>query len=124
MRLEGVTRKLKADAMQRINAGKRSAELPAAFRRTLRRVFFLAVVLYALTIFIGQGFRVISLRSEVARIKEEIEFHRVNTEIMQRRVEAMQGDEYVEQVAREQLGLVMPGEVAYIRVNDYSLTSE
>lgn len=110
--------------MQRIGAGKRDSEASAAFRKTLKRVFFVGVVLYALTIFVGQGFRVFGLRSEVARIREEIEFHRVNNEIMSRRIDAMQGDGYVEQVAREQLGLVMPGEVAYIRVDGDSLPPE
>ena len=61
-------------------------------------------------------------QTEVIRIKRRIE--EVNTEIDYLRIshnalatiEIMKTPEYIEEIAREKLGLVMPGEVQYIPI--------
>ncbi|MEW6081780.1 MAG: septum formation initiator family protein [Bacillota bacterium] len=105
---------MKAEAVIRLKA--RDKRLPSAIGRVAKKVFLMLVTVYTLVLFTGQAVKFFSLRAEVAQFEEQIRFHSVNNEILRQRVEAMQGDAYIEQMAREQLGLIKPGELLYMAV--------
>jgi len=105
---------VKAEAVIRLKA--RDKRVSPAIGRVAKKVFLGLVTVYALVLFTGQAVKFFSLRAEVAQLEEQIRFHSVNNEILRQRVEAMQGDAYIEQMAREQLGLIRPGELLYMAV--------
>jgi cell division protein FtsB len=52
----------------------------------------------------------------LAEIEREIEYYRAMNEALMEQVETLKSPEQIEKVAREKLGLVMPGEVQYMLV--------
>jgi cell division protein FtsB len=112
--LEKRGQEVKAEAVIRLKA--RDKRLPSAIGRVAKKVFLTLVTVYTLVLFTGQAVKFFSLRADVVQLEEQIRFHSVNNEILRQRVEAMQGDAYIEQMAREQLGLIKPGELLYMAV--------
>jgi cell division protein FtsB len=92
---------------------KKSRRSGGAFR-FLKTVGFLIVAGYACHTLISQEITYSSLRSEKARLEAEMEAALSNREVLKKRIDALNTDEYIEKVAREQLGLVKPGEVPYV----------
>lgn len=74
---------------------------------------FLAV---ALSFAIRQA-EVRSIDAKLAALEEEILRYQNSNETLQRRAELLLSDEYIERIAREKLGLVKPGEVQYMLIN-------
>lgn len=54
------------------------------------------------------------LERAIAAVEEEIERVTLENEALRRELARLQSPEYIEKVAREELGLVMPGETAVI----------
>jgi cell division protein FtsL len=59
---------------------------------------------------------VMAARRRLAEIEREIEYYRAMNEALMEQVETLKSPEHIEKVAREKLGLVMPGEVQYMLV--------
>lgn len=61
---------------------------------------------------------VIAAKKRLAALESEIEYYRNMNETLERQAELLSSDEYIEKTAREKLGLVKPGEIQYMLVND------
>lgn len=81
------------------------------------RFWALLAAVYALYMAVSYatGFwQIWRLEAEIRRVEARIASVEAENEALRRQLSYMQSDEYIEKVAREELGLVMPGEVAVI----------
>jgi cell division protein FtsL len=76
---------------------------------------WLVVVLLVVSFAIRQT-EVVRIRRRIEEAQDEINHLRISNSALEQQIETMKTEEYIEKVAREKLGLVMPGEVQYIRV--------
>ncbi|MBP8614364.1 MAG: septum formation initiator family protein [Firmicutes bacterium] len=76
---------------------------------------WLVVVLLVVSFAIRQT-EVVRIRRRIEEAQDEINHLRISNSALEQQIETMRTEEYIEKVAREKLGLVMPGEVQYIRV--------
>ena len=76
---------------------------------------WLIVVLLVVSFAIRQT-EVVRIRRRIEEAQDEINHLRISNSALEQQIETMRTEEYIEKVAREKLGLVMPGEVQYIRV--------
>ncbi len=95
----------------------RSASRPDRVRpqRKVRLGRLLAVIFLAWAVFLfaAQEVRMVRLRAEEAGIRAEINRLQAENEALAAQLKQVQSDEYIEKVAREQLGLVKEGEIPY-----------
>ena len=78
----------------------------------------LAVLLF---LFCGQQFfnnyrEINNLQQDVQNLEQVIEQNRVINQDLEKELELVNNDDYIEQIAREKLGLVKPGETLLIPV--------
>jgi len=84
-----------------------------------KNIFFLIFALILGTIFIKGVISFASMKAYRDKLKEENELMKENNAKMEERMTKIYGDqEYIEKVAREQLGLVKDGETVYIITDD------
>jgi cell division protein FtsL len=76
---------------------------------------WLVVVLLVVSFAIRQT-EVVRIRRRIEEAQDEINHLRISNSALEQQIDTMRTEEYIEKVAREKLGLVMPGEVQYIRV--------
>ena len=57
-------------------------------------------------------------KRRLAELKSEIEYYRSMNETLEKQAQMLSSDEYIEKAAREKLGLVKPGEIQYMFVED------
>lgn len=88
--------------------------MKAAYKNTFVRISVLAMLLFFTVVFITMRLQNNDLQARAAELQEEIDT--VNETINQLRAEIARpfDDEYVAEVAHEQLGLCYPQEVIYI----------
>lgn len=72
------------------------------------------IVVYFLFIFAGSRFRAEQVNSQRSQLQEEITSMQTRYDQLKTLEDYLQSDEYVEKVAREQLGLVKPGETGIV----------
>ncbi len=72
------------------------------------------IVVYFLFIFAGSRFRAEQVNSQRSQLQEEISSMQSRYDQLQNLEKYLQSDEYVEKVAREQLGLVKAGETGIV----------
>lgn len=78
---------------------------------------FGAVLLLAVAVvFILRQAEVISAERRVTAMQQDIQHYAAVNESLEKQLEVLKSDEYVEKTAREKLGLVMPGEVQYMLI--------
>lgn len=82
------------------------------------RVAFVIVFVYLIVSFVLQSVDVLRLAGQASALEEELETLRRSNQVLQERIEYAKTDEYIEQVARERLGLVGPNEIPYARGGD------
>lgn len=56
--------------------------------------------------------QIAKIKSEIKRVQEEIKAVEAHNEELKQELAYLQSDEYIEKVARQELGLVRPGETA------------
>lgn len=88
-------------------------------RRKMLRARLLILIILVLAILaiipFGRGFvSTYQLRHEIETLEKEIGAMRMRNDTLEQEIERMKSPEYVERVAREELGLVKPGETLYI----------
>lgn len=65
----------------------------------------------------AQGFiRIANLRAEIRRVEAQIEEVQARNVQFREELQRLNSDEFIERTAREELGLVMPGETALILI--------
>ena len=84
--------------------------------RTVKLTGLWLVVLLLVISFAIRQSEVIRIKRRIEEAQAEINYLRISNSALEQQIETMKTEEYIEQVAREKLGLVMPGEVQYIRV--------
>ncbi|MEW6523971.1 MAG: septum formation initiator family protein [Bacillota bacterium] len=64
----------------------------------------------------GRTLEVMYAKREVARLKADIAVYEMKRQTLLAHIEMLQDDAYIERVARDELGLVKPGEIQYFTV--------
>lgn len=85
--------------------------------RVTPRFWSLLVAVFALYMSISYvtGFlQIWRVQKEIARVRAQIEAIEAHNQALREELAYLESDEYIEKVAREELGLVMPGETAVI----------
>ena len=103
-------------AASRPRASEPDAVGPSALRRAGRALGVAsggAALLGALAIGLFPTQTFIEQRADTAEVQERLEVLRTQNEAFEDRIEALQTDEEIERVAREQYNLAYPGEEAY-----------
>ncbi|NMA55676.1 MAG: septum formation initiator family protein [Firmicutes bacterium] len=62
----------------------------------------------------GQIRLIFGLRREIAKVKQEIDAAQQQSEQIAAEIEYLKSDSYIEKVARQELGLVKPGEIIFV----------
>ncbi|NLM45555.1 MAG: septum formation initiator family protein [Firmicutes bacterium] len=87
--------------------------------KRLFSLFVLLAVLYFSVLFVGQYFKLLRYRQSLAEINAEIEAARATNAEMRAEIERLHSPAYLEQIAREELGMVRDGELLfYFREED------
>jgi len=73
-----------------------------------------AFALYMAVSYITGFVQIWKLEAEIERVRARIAVVEAENEALRRQLSYLQSDEYIEKVAREELGLVMPGETAVL----------
>lgn len=93
--------------------------VPRRKRRSGRILVVACLLVYALFGFVRQEVRLFQARRQVGELGRQLEALKAGNEELRRRLQFLRTDGHVEAVARERLGLVRPGEVAYMVVDSY-----
>ena len=87
-------------------------------RRRSQRLIIVGALLFLMLSSLGRLWHVWQVHREVTRLEARIESaHLVNAQLHQQ-VEVLQGLDYIERIARDELGLVKPGEIKYMTIRD------
>jgi cell division protein FtsL len=111
---------------QREKKAKKAALSPqvAARNRARRRralVYLIAVVAFAAIVF-SSAMSLFNLQKEKREAQKELDAVHRKQEQLQAEYEAVDSDEYVEQAARSELHMIMPGETLYVVDKDDKAT--
>lgn len=78
-------------------------------------VLLIYVLIFWIVFVFGKGFfRNYLLHRKIAQLNHEIQAVRMRNEQIRQDIARFNSPEYIERVAREELGLVKPGEIKYI----------
>lgn len=80
-------------------------------------IIFVLVSIYFVTTFIDQQISLNRYNSQIEMYQKDIENKLALTKYYSEKQESVETDEYIEQVARESLGLVKPYEKIFVDVN-------
>lgn len=82
-------------------------------KRRFVPVLVILVVLYFVMLFAGQYLRLLQLRGALAVIEADIRAVKQQNEAMLQEIERLHSPAYLEQTAREELGMVRSGELLF-----------
>lgn len=85
-------------------------------RKIYKRLFVLAFIIYFVYTLIMQQMTLNSYAKEQAKYNEDIEVAESEQNELQEMKNNINSDEYIEQIAREKLGMYYPNERVYIDV--------
>mgnify|MGYP000625809339 FL=1 len=86
------------------------------FTNILKKILIIAFILYFVFTLIKQQQTLNSYANQKAKYNEDIEVAEDEQEELQKTKDNINSDEYIEQVAREKLGMYYPNERVYIDV--------
>ncbi len=86
------------------------SQISRGFRIKIGRLVMVAVVAYFLVLYGGQQVHIARLRSEIDDLGIQIALAQEKNDRLGATVSILESDEYIELVARRELGLVRPGE--------------
>ncbi len=87
---------------------------PKRFTVAMLAIFF---VLYFICVMIGQQIDISKKNKEIDALEEKIAAAQQQTEKLEKELENLNDPEYLEEMAREKLGLVRPNERVFVDVN-------
>lgn len=73
-------------------------------------MLFVLYVVYTLTV---QQVKLVNLRRQEVELKHKIELAKQGQESLQREIKLLNTEDYIEKVARDELGLIKPGEIIF-----------
>ncbi|GEM_PF-438860 len=79
-------------------------------------VCLVVFVIYAVVILITQQIRLMEFERNISRVSQEIASAQSTQNELNEQIDYMSTDAYIEQIAREKLGLIRPGEIPYITI--------
>jgi cell division protein DivIC len=103
---------------ERVSRKNNIAYLPGAnavpVRDRLIRAMILLLILYFVLLFASQYWRLVQFRRTLDTIEAEIRAVRAQNEEMLREIERLHTPAYLEEMAREELGMVRSGELLFL----------
>ena len=79
-----------------------------------KKVRYAIVILFALVL-VQQVYTIYSLHQEKQQLEQQLQELKQENESLSEQKKLLEDDKHIEGVAREELGLVTPGEVPYVR---------
>ena len=94
-------------------------------RSSLLRIAAVALLIYALAMFSASARETMRAEAELTRMNARLEQTRLENTALRAKLKAAESSETIERLARERLGLVLPGErVFYFTMGDSGDTTE
>ncbi len=84
--------------------------------KKLPSIIAVFLLLYLLISFITHFNKLYALQGDIKEIERQVEEIKIKNEELRKQLKQVQSDSYIEQVAREKLGLVKPGETRIVPV--------
>ena len=85
-------------------------------KKIYKKVLFVALLGYAVFVFISQQSTLNAYNKEVSKYKKEIEEAKETKESLISMKDNINSPEYIEEIAREKLGMYLPNEKVFIDV--------
>ena len=86
------------------------------FKNIYKKILFIIIACYVLSIFVSQQQALNSYRQDIKKCEEQIaEAKEIKEELIEMK-ENVNSPEYIEQIAREKLGMYLPNERVYIDI--------
>jgi cell division protein DivIC len=83
--------------------------------KNLRRKLVYGIIIFSILMVVGGSlYNLISLKSEEAAAREKLEALEAEKKTLEEELSIVDSKEYIEQKAREQLKMILPGETLYI----------
>lgn len=84
------------------------------FKGVYKRILFIAIACYVISIFVSQQKEINSYNKEIKQYEIQIQEAKETKESLLSMKDNVNSPEYIEQVAREKLGMYLPNERVYI----------
>lgn len=84
----------------------------------IRYLIITAVIIYLAFTFITQQFKINALKYEQSEVEAKIQDLTLEGERISNEIKNLNTPEYIEELARKELGLIKPGEILYKKVID------
>lgn len=85
-------------------------------KKLYKKILFIVVACYVVSIFISQQQTLNSYKKEIEKCEEQIVEAKETKESLVAMKENVNSPEYIEQIAREKLGMYLPNEKVYIDI--------
>lgn len=76
-------------------------------------VLILLLIFYIVFLFSDKYAKILQLKEDIKKLESEIGDLRLKNNNLSQEVELLKGDEYIEKIAREELGLSKPDEIIF-----------
>jgi len=76
-------------------------------------ILILLLIFYIVFLFSDKYAKILQLKEDIKELESEIEDLKLKNNNLSQEVELLKGDEYVEKIAREELGLSKPDEIIF-----------
>ena len=86
------------------------------FKNIYKKILFIAIACYVVSIFVSQQQTLNSYRQDIKKCEEQIAEAKETKEELIEMKENVNSPEYIEQIAREKLGMYLPNEKVYIDI--------
>lgn len=86
------------------------------FKKIYKKVLFIGLLIYAVFVFISQQNTLNTYNKEVSKYKQEIEDAKETKESLIAMKDNINSPEYIEEIARDKLGMYLPNERVFIDI--------
>lgn len=85
-------------------------------KKIYKKIFFIIIALYVISIFVSQQKTLNNYKAEVSKYETKIEEAKETKESLVAMKENVNSSEYIEEIAREKLGMYLPNEKVFIDI--------
>lgn len=85
-------------------------------KKIYKKIFFIIIALYVISIFVSQQNTLNNYKAEVSKYETKIEEAKETKESLVAMKENVNSSEYIEEIAREKLGMYLPNEKVFIDI--------
>jgi cell division protein FtsB len=91
-----------------------SKQVPKRKRKfKIRHLIIMAVIIYIVSTFVSQQLKINEIKRQQLEVKGKIEAAILEKKELEEEIEHLNSDEYIEELARKELGLIKPGDIIY-----------